>query len=198
MSKKKTGAEIILDMLKQYTEAHPETVKKIDETIDEIAPCIRCEAHYCNDCPNWRDEFADDYEEDEDEEEKCKDCDYYDGEGCNYHHDDDDLDYNEYYNPTYCAKDNEEEIDDCWNDDDDWGELDDYCEGHEICGCSDEDCYSCKGSKENQQIEDLSKLVKSVGAVLGGNMGILVFDKSNRKDMEKLSRIFGEYAKQLS
>lgn len=90
-------------------------------------------------------------------------------------------------NEDYCELDEEgeeeEEIDDCWNDDDDWGELDDHCRGLK--------------EKENQQLEDLSKLVKSIGTVLDGDMGILVFDKSNRKDMEKLSRIFADYAKRL-
>ena len=180
MSKKKTGAEMILDMLKQYTEAHPETVKKIDETIDEIAPCIRCEAHYCSDCPNWRDEFAEDYEE-EDEEGyyEYPECEAHDGDctECSCWNSDED----------YCELDEEgkeeDEIDDCWNDDDDWDKLDDHCRGLK--------------EKENQQLEDLSKLVKSVGAVLGGNTGVLIFDKSNKKDMEKLAAIFADYAKQL-
>lgn len=187
MSKKKTDMEMLKGLIGQYITAHPEGAEEIEEIIEELDPCINCEVHYCNDCPNWHDsddkaETEDDRddEEDEDEEEDEEDeyyrypeCECVDGE-C------DQCDY--WVNKDYCKLD----------------DIYENCEGHEICGCSDEDCYSCKGSKEHKQIEELSKFIMSVGTVLGGDMGLLVFDKSNKKDMEKLAAIFGEYAKRLS
>ena len=158
MSKKKTGAEMILDMLKQY--------------IDEAEKPDNCE-----DCEYW-DEDCDccdgDCEEEDEEEQyyRYPECECVDGE-C------DQCDH--WVNKDYC------ELDDIYEN----------CEGHEICGCSDEDCYSCKGSKEHKQTEDLLKFIMSVNTVLGGDMGLLVFDKSNKKDMEKIAAIFEEYAKRL-
>ena len=167
MSKKKTDMEMILDMLKQY--------------IDEAEKPDNCE-----DCEYWDEdcdccdgdcEEEDEVERDEEENEeeqyyRYPECECVDGE-C------DQCDH--WVNKDYC------ELDDIYEN----------CEGHEICGCSDEDCYSCKGSKENTQIEDLSKFIISINTVLGGDMGLLVFDKSNKKDMEKIAAIFGEYAKRL-
>lgn len=146
MSKKKTGAEMILDMLKQY--------------VDEAENPDNCE-----DCEYW-DEDCDccdgDCEEDENEYYRHNECEDHDGdcEDCSYYNEDD----------CCCELDNEDE------------EAEDEEEDEE----------------ENTQIEDLSKFITSVGTVLGGDMGLLVFDKSNKKDMEKLAAIFEEYAKRLS
>lgn len=89
-------------------------------------------------------------------------------------------------------------------------EEEDYCYyKHDECEDHDGDCDCCyywkndcceldDDEEEDEDDENLSKFITSVGAVLGGNMGLLVFDKSNKKDMEKLAAIFGEYAKRLS
>lgn len=179
MSKKKTEAEMraIAEMIKNMVTDWNEDEEK------EPDPCENCEVHYCNDCPHWHDEEneeeAEDEKEDEEEEDeeeqyyRYPECECVDGE-C------DQCDH--WINTDYC------ELDDIYENG----------EGHEICGCSDEDCYSCKGSKENTQIEELSKFIISVNTVLGGDMGLLVFDKSNKKDMEKIAAIFSEYAKRLS
>lgn len=148
MSKKKTDAEMIRELIEQYITTYPEAAEEIEEIIEELDPCVNCEVHYCNDCSHWHDNE----EEDEDwDEEDCCELDDEDGD----------------------------------------------CEGHEICGCNDEDCYSCKGTEEHKQIEDLSKFITSVGTILGGDMGLLVFDKSNKKDMEKLAAIFKDYTEKL-
>ena len=145
MSKKKIGAEMILDMLKQY--------------IDEAEKPDNCE-----DCEYW-DEDCDccdgDCEEDENEYYRHNECEDHDGdcEDCSYYNEDD----------CCCELDNEDETED-----------------------EEED------EEENTQTEDLSKFITSVNTVLGGDMGLLVFDKSNKKDMEKIAAIFGEYAKRLS
>ena len=145
MSKKKTDAEMILDMLKQY--------------IDEAEKPDNCE-----DCEYW-DEDCDccdgDCEEDENEYYSHNECEDHDGncEDCSYYNEDD----------CCCELDNEDETED-----------------------EEED------EEENTQIEELSKFIMSVNTVLGGDMGLLVFDKSNKKDMEKLAAIFREYAKRLS
>ena len=177
MNKKKTEAEMkeIAEMIKEMTKYWDKDEEK------EPEPCENCEVH--NDCPYWygdeeHDDLDDEENEDEEEDEeeqyyRYPECECVDGE-C------DQCDH--WVNTDYC------ELDDIYEN----------CEGHEICGCSDEDCYSCKGSKEHKQIEDLSKFIMSVNTVLGGDMGLLVFDKSNKKDMEKIAAIFGEYAKQLS
>ena len=157
--------------------------KKTDMEMREIAEMIKTMVK------GWNEDGLDDEEEDEDREEDEKE-------------DDEEEDEEEqYYRYPECeCVDGECDQCDHWVNTD-CCELDDIyenCEGHEICGCSDEDCYSCKGSKEHTQIEDLSKFITSIGTVLGGDMGLLVFDKSNKKDMEKLAAIFGEYAKRLS
>ena len=180
MSKKKTDMEILRELIGQYITAHHGSAEEIEEIIEELDPCVNCEVHYCNDCPHWHDDDLDDEEnedeeEDEEEEEqyyRYPECECVDGE-C------DQCDH--WVNTDYC------ELDDIYEN----------CEGHEICGCSDEDCYSCKGSKKHIQTEELSKFIISVNTVLGGDMGLLVFDKSNKKDMEKIAAIFGEYAKRL-
>ena len=83
----------------------------------------------------------------------------------------------------------------------DEAEKPDNCED---CEYWDEDCDCCDGDceeedeEENTQIEELSKFIISVNTALGSDMGLLIFDKSNKKDMEKISAIFGEYAKRLS
>ena len=151
--------------------------KKTDMEMREIAERIKEMAKYWNE--NDLDdevETENEDEEKEDEEEqyyRYPECECVDGE-C------DQCDH--WVNTDYC------ELDDIYEN----------CEGHEICGCSDEDCYSCKGSKEHKPTEDLSKFIISVNTVLGSDMGLLVFDKSNKKDMEKIAAIFGEYAKRLS
>lgn len=68
----------------------------------------------------------------------------------------------------------------------------------EDCDCCDGDCEEEEEEEENTQIADLSKFIMSVNTVLGGDMGMLIFDKSNKKDMEKIAAIFGEYARRLS
>ena len=149
MSKKKTGAEMILDMLKQY--------------IDEAEKPDNCE-----NCEYW-DEDCDccdgDCEEDENEYYRHNECEDHDGncEECSYYNEDD----------CCCELDNEDETEDREEDEE-------------------------EDEEENTQIEDLSKFIMSVNTVLGGDMGLLVFDKSNKKDMEKIAAIFGEYAKRLS
>lgn len=204
MSKKKTEAEMraIAEMIKNMVKDWNEDEEK------EPDPCENCEVHYCNDCPHWHDDEAETEEEEEDEEEdeeeedeeeqyyRYPECECVDGE-C------DQCDH--WVNTDYC------ELDDIYEN----------CEGHELCGCSDEDCENCKywnwdelycelnssnsnndkdmykGSKEHTQTEELSKFIISVNTVLGGDMGMVVFDKSNKKDMEKLAAIFGNYAKRL-
>ena len=178
MSKKKTDME-----MREIVERIKEMTKYLDKDEEkEPKPCENCE-----DCEYWdedcdccdgdceeEDEDERDEEEDEDEQYyRYPECECVDGE-C------DQCDH--WVNTDYC------ELDDIYEN----------CEGHEICGCSDEDCYSCKGSKEHKQTEDLSKFIMSVNTVLGSDMGLLVFDKSNKKDMEKIAAIFGEYAKRLS
>ena len=99
-------------------------------------------------------------------------------------------DENEYYRHNEC-EDHDGDCEDCsyYNEDDCCCELDNDDDEAE-----DEE----EDEEENTQIEDLSKFITSVGTVLGGSMGLLVFDKSNKKDMEKLAAIFREYAKRLS
>lgn len=205
MSKKKTGAEMILDMFKKYMD-EAEKAYKADNKEEEIDP-RSCNDEDCEDCPwfdGWICTLDDDNEEDEgDKEEDEKGYyaypEYEDVDGdrtyCRWNSNEDDCELDD--------NNKEEEIDDCWTDDDCFDDCNDReydCIDNSLC----DNCPHCwhvdkeEKEKENQQIEDLSKLVKSVGTVLGGDMGLLVFDKSNRKDMEKLSRIFGEYAKQLS
>lgn len=182
--------------------------KKIDLEMREIAERIKEMTKY------WDEDDSDDEAETENENSHCcdgdcKNCIYWDNdEHCcafdNKTEEEDEEEEDEeeqYYRYPECeCVDGECDQCDHWINTD-YCELDDIyenCEGHEICGCSDEDCYSCKGSKENTQIEELSKFITSVNTVLGGDMGLLVFDKSNKKDMEKLAAIFKEYAKQLS
>ena len=171
MSKKKTDMEMLKGLIGQYITAHPEGAEEIEEIIEELDPCINCEVHYCNDCPNWHGD-EEHYDLDNKDEKEARE-----------------EDENEYYKHNEC-----EGVDGCcedceyWN----WGEL--CCELDDETEAEDED----EGSKEHKQIEELSKFITSIGTVLGGNMGLLVFDKSNKKDMEKLAAIFGEYAKRLS
>ena len=167
--------------------------KKTDIEMREIAEMIK------NMVKDWNEDDSDDEDETENE-----DCDYCDGDCEEENEDERDEEEDEeeqYYRYPECeCVDGECDQCDHWVNKD-YCELDDIyenCEGHEICGCSDEDCYSCKGSKENRQTEDLSKFIMSVNTVLGGDMGLLIFDKSNKKDMEKIAAIFGEYAKRLS
>ena len=187
MSKKKTDIE-----MREIAERIKEMAKYWDKDEEKKSdPCENCKVH--NDCPYWygdeeHDALDDEEHEEENEDRKCCDGDC---ENCIYWDDDE----------CCCAFDNETE-DEEENEDEEEDEEEQYyryprCEGHEICGCSDEDCYSCKGSKEHRQTEELSKFIISVNTVLGGDMGLLVFDKSNKKDMEKLAAIFGEYAKRL-
>ncbi len=149
MSKKKTGAEMILDMLKQYIDEaekiHKEKTEPESSNKDWDYPGCEDVNGECEWCKHW------------DENWGC--CDYEDDK----------------------TEDEENEDGDAFND------------------CNDRD-YECNqwSTEEHKQIEELSKLITSVGTVLGGNMGLLVFDKSNKKDMEKLAAIFGEYAKRLS
>ena len=156
--------------------------KKTDAEMRAIAEMIK------DMVKDWNEDDLDDEEEDENSEEDEKE------------EDEDEDEEEQYYRYPECeCVDSECDQCDHWVNTD-YCELDDIyenCEGHEICGCSDEDCYSCKGSKEHTQIEELSKFIISVNTVLGGDMGLLVFDKSNKKDMEKLAAIFGEYAKRL-
>lgn len=84
-----------------------------------------------------------------------------------------------------------EELDPCVN-----------CEVHYCNDCpyrhDNEDCCELDDEDgDHKPIEDLSKFITSVGTVLSGNMGLLVFDKSNKKDMEKLATIFKDYAERL-
>ena len=156
MSKKKTGAEMILDMLKQY--------------IDEAEKPDNCE-----DC-EYRDE----------------DCDCCDGDCEEEDEDERDEDENEYYSHNEC-EDHDGNCEDCsyYNEDDCCCELDNEDETEDREEDEEED------EEENTQTEALSKFIMSVNTVLGGDMGLLVFDKSNKKDMEKIAAIFGEYAKRL-
>lgn len=158
MSKMKTGAEMIFDMLKPYMN---ETEK----------------AYNCEDCEYWNEDDSDDEEENEDEEEqyyRYPECECVDGE-C------DQCDH--WVNTDYC------ELDDIYSDD----------EADAFDDCNDRD-YECNqwSSKEHRPTEELSKFIMSVNTVLGGDMGLLVFDKSNKEDMEKIAAIFREYAKRLS
>ena len=184
MSKKKTDKEMIFGAFEAYKKIVKNYVSGKDEDgCYEYNECEETDGD-CSKCDHWdwRDgeclmPYSYDEEENEDEEEeqyyRYPECECVDGE-C------DQCDH--WVNKDYC------ELDDIYEN----------CEGHEICGCSDEDCYSCKGSKEHRQTEELSKFIMSVNTVLGRDMGLLVFDKSNKKDMEKLAAIFGEYAKRLS
>ena len=179
--------------------------KKTDMEMREIAERIKEMAKY------WNEDDSDDEDETENEDRKCCDgdcenCIYWDDDECccafdNKIEDEEEDEEEQYYRYPECeCVDGECDQCDHWVNKD-YCELDDIyenCEGHEICGCSDEDCYSCKGSKEHRQTEELSKFIMSVNTVLGGDMGLLVFDKSNKKDMEKIAAIFGEYAKRLS
>ena len=145
MNKKKTGAEMILGMLKQY--------------IDEA-----------------------------EKPDNCEDCEYWD-EDCHCCDGDCEEDENEYYNHNEC-EDHDGNCEDCsyYNEDDCCCEIDNEDETED----EEED------EEENTQIEELSKFIISVNTALGSDMGLLIFDKSNKKDMEKISAIFGEYAKRLS
>lgn len=137
-----------------------------------------------------------DWNEDEEKEpDPCENCEVHYCNDCPHWHDDDDEteeededreeDENEYYKHNEC-EDHDGYCEDCsyYNEDDCCCELDNEDE-------------EAEDEEENTQIEDLSKFITSVGTVLGGDMGLLVFDKSNKKDMEKLAAIFGEYAKRL-
>ena len=135
-----------------------------------------------------------DWYEDETEDEEnypnnnCEDCEYWD-EDCDCCDGDCEEDENEYYRHNEC-----EGVDGCCEDCEYWDGRWDGCELDNETEAEDED----GGSKEDKQTEELSKFIISVNTVLGGDMGLLVFDKSNKKDMEKLSAIFGECAKRLS
>lgn len=200
MSKKKTGAEMVQKLIKQYIKAHPEVAEEIEETIEEVDPCINWEVHYCSDCPALDDEENEEENEDEEEEEeyyRYPECECVDGECDQCEH----WVYNDCCELDDEGEDCEEEEDcDCCDGDCDenckywnWDEL--CCELNNSNSNNDKDMR--KGSKEYTQTEELSKFIMSVGAVLGGDMGLLVFDKSNKKDMEKLAAIFEEYAKRL-
>lgn len=141
--------------------------KKTDMEMREIAERIK------EMVKDWDKDDFDDEAETEDKENyhnnNCEDCEYLDDE-CDCC--DGDCEYCKYWN---------------------WGEL--CCElNNETEG---EDCEEEEEEEEHAQTDNLSKFIMSVNTVLGGNMGLLVFDKSNKKDMEKIAAIFGEYAKRL-
>lgn len=195
MSKKKTDAEMIRGLIQSYISAHPEAAKEIEKITKEIDP-RSCNDEDCEDCP-WFDGWICTLDDDNEEDEGDKDRDeegYYKYPECEAH--DGDCTECSYWNSNedYCELDNNEEEDNNCNDCHDCK----YYYDDDDSNCSD--CPLAideEEEKENPQIEDLSKLVKSVGAVLGEDMGVLIFDKSNKKDMEKLSRIFADYAKRL-
>lgn len=198
MSKKKTEAEMraiaemIKNMVKDWNEddfddeAETEDLDSEGEEEDEEeqyyrypececvdGECDQCEHWVYNDCCELDDE-GEDCEEDENEYYRHNECEDHDGdcEDCSYYNEDD----------CCCELDNEDEED-----------------GDAFDDCNDRD-YDCNqwSSKEHTQTEELSKFIMSVNTVLGSDMGLLIFDKSNKKDMEKIAAIFGEYAKRLS
>ena len=130
---------------------------------------------------------------DKDDSEDCEywdeDCDCCDGDCEEEDENERNEDENEYYRHNEC-EDHDGDCEDCsyYNEDDCCCELDDENETED----EEED------EEENTQTEELSKFIMSVNTVLGGNMGLLIFDKSNKKDMEKIAAIFEEYAKRLS
>ena len=183
MSKKKTCAEMIRGLIEQYITTYPEGAEEIEEIIEELDPCINCEVHYCNNCSHWHDNEEKDEKEDEDWD-CCED-------------DEEDEEEEEYYCHPECeCVDGECGQCDHWVDED-YCELDDE-DGDAFNDCNDRD-YECNqwSTEKHKQIEELSKFITSVGNVLGGNIGLLVFDKSNKKDMEKLAAIFKDYAERL-
>ena len=166
--------------------------KKTDMEMREIAERIKEMAKY------WNENDSDDEDETENEDHKCCDrdcenCIYWDADECccafdkeyieDEEEEDEEEDEEEHYRYPECDY-VDGECDRCeYRVDDDHCELDDEGEDDE---------------EEEEKVEELSKFIMSVGAVLGRDMGLLVFDKSNKKDMEKLAAIFGEYAKRLS
>lgn len=161
--------------------------KKTEAEMRAIAEMIK------NMAKDWDKDDFDNEAETEDKENypnnNCEDCEYWD-EDCDCCDGDCKEDENEYYRHNEC-EDHDGDCDDCsyYNEDDCCCELDNDDEEAED---KEED------EEEHTQIEDLSKFIMSVNTVLGGDMGLLVFDKSNKKDMEKIAAIFGEYAKRLS
>ena len=167
--------------------------KKTEAEMRAIAEMIK------NMVKDWHDDDFDDEAETEGKEnypnKNCEDCEYWDEDchccdgDCDEEDENREEDENEYYRHNEC-EDHDGDCEDCsyYNEDDCCCELDDEDE---------EDRDEEEDEEENTQIEDLSKFITSIGTVLGGDMGLLVFDKSNKKDMEKLAAIFGEYAKRL-
>ena len=154
--------------------------KKTDMEMREIAEMIKEMTKYLD-----KDE-----EKEPDPCENCKvhnDCPYWYGD-CDCHDEDREEDENEYYRHNEC-EDHDGDCEDCsyYNEDDCCCELD-----------NEDETEDEEDEEKNTQIEDLSKFIISVNTVLGGDMGLLVFDKSNKKDMEKIAAIFREYAKRLS
>lgn len=142
--------------------------KKTDMEMREIAEIIK------NMVKDWNEDDSNGEDETENEDYDCCDGD------C-------EEDENEYYRHNEC-EDHDGDCEEC-----SYYNEDDCC-----CELDNEDETEDEEEEENTQIEDLSKFIISVNAVLGGDMGLLIFDKSNKKDMEKLAAIFGEYAKRLS
>lgn len=159
--------------------------KKTDMEMREIAEMIK------NMVKDWNEAETEDKENYPNN--NCEDCEYWDEDcdccdgDCEEEDEDErDEEENEYYKHNEC-----EGVDGNCDDCDHWV-MNDYCELDD--GSDDEE----EEEEENTQIADLSKFIMSVNTVLGGDMGMLIFDKSNKKDMEKIAAIFGEYARRLS
>ena len=190
MSKEKTGMEMIFDMLKPYMDEAEKVYKKEkeenedgsdneDETENEDHKYYNKD---CESCIYWDDDecccaFDNETKEEEEKHYCYPECKHVDGEcvRCEY------WNYEDYCKLDDREEDYEEEDEDAFDD----------------CNDCDYDCNQWS-TKEDPQTDNLSKFIMSVNTVLGGDMGLLVFDKSNKKDMEKLAAIFREYAKRLS
>lgn len=170
--------------------------KKTDMEMREIAERIKNMVKDWNE-DDWDDLNEEEAEDEENEEEDYRhpECECVDGECDQCEH----WVYNDCCELDDEGEDCEEEEEDIyggdcenckyWN----WSEL--CCELNNNSSNNDKDM--CNDSKEHTQIEELSKFIMSVNTVLGSDMGLLVFDKSNKKDMGKIAAIFGEYAKKL-